>query len=71
MVTDDYNKAEINLVSERALDAACGAVGLDLQSAGAKRYRNALLAAAPIIVGEFLEQLGTEIAGAGRGMLDE
>lgn len=57
-----------DMVSERALDAACGAVGLDISSYGAKRYRNALEAAAPIIIGEFLEQMAGELGEAARGM---
>lgn len=67
MTADDYG----NLVSERALDAACGAVGLDLSSAGAKRYRNALEAAAPIMFAEWLEEIGQGMIEQAKGLLDE
>lgn len=59
------------LVSDRALDAGCGAVGLDLGSAGAKRYRRAIEAAAPIIIAEFMQGLSEGLAEKAREMLDE
>jgi len=48
-------------IPPEALRAAVEKVGLKPENAGAARYTNALMAAAPLIVAAYLEQLAREV----------